>query len=182
MSSLFDPINPPGIPVPTEEYVDHTTLPPVKRVRKIPKPKPEPMFKFGHGEDGYTKGFNMYDETGQRLCHITSSIGHCCAASTIGSLSQFGFWNDDKKVDAFVAFFRNKWEEQEMIRNADHTSLHLFIISGFYFLLSPETRNCDKALRNHPNIQKVHSFKNKRSGPRDDYSYCNTIDLYFLEF
>jgi hypothetical protein len=181
----FDPIYPPSIPVPTEVYVDHTTLPPVKRIRKVAvrKPKAAPLFKFESGEDGYTKGFNVYDETGHRLCHVTSSIGHCCAASTIGSLSMYGFWDDDKKVDAFIAFFRKQWEEQELIRSTENNnSLHVFIISGFYILLSQETQFSDKAIRNHPNVQKVHSFKNKRCGPRDDYSYQNTIDLYFLEF
>ena len=169
-TGLFDPINPPGIPVP-----------PVKRVRKV-KPKPVPMFTFGHGEDGYTKGFYMYDETGHKLCHVTSSIGHCCAASTIGALSMYGFWNNPEKVDAFIAFFRKQWKEQGLIRNENKHSLHIFTISGFYVFLSPETINFDGALRNHPNIQKVHSFKNKRGGPQDDYSFNNTIDLYFLEF
>ena len=173
MAILFDPINPLGIAVPV-----------VKRVRKVaaPKPKAVPMFNFGPGEDGYTKGFNMYDEKGHKLCHITSSIGHCCAASTIGGLSMYGFWNYAKNVDAFIAFFRKQWKEQQLIRSKENYPQHVFVISGFYILLSPETCGHDKALRNHPNIQKVHSFKNKRGGPRDDYSFNNTIDLYFLEF
>jgi hypothetical protein len=168
MLNTFDPLNPPGIPVPVA-----TT---VKRVRKAP------VFTFGKGEDGYTRGFNMYDETGHRLCHVTSSIGHCCAASTIGALSMYGFWNNTKKVDSFVKFFRKQWKEQALMRDKDGGAQHIFVVSGFYVLLSVETAGFDKALRNHPNIQKVHSFKNKRGGPRDDYTFNHTIDLYFLEF
>jgi len=97
-------------------------------------------------------------------------------------LSPYGFWKNKTKVNAFIAEMKRHWKDQHVFFGPLSTRLSLFNISGFYVLLSPETIGFDQALREHKDIVKVHSFKNKRNGPREDYSFANTIDLYFMEF
>lgn len=140
-----------------------------------------PEFVYSAGEDGYTKGINICDEKGHRLCHLSQSIGHCCAASMIGSLSHYGFWNKPSNVKRFIAEMRSHWEEQRIFRNAENGGLSHFNISGFYVLLSVETEGFDKALREHKDIVKVHSFRNKRNGPSVG-DLGHEISLYFMEF
>ena len=148
----------------------------VKPVKKV-----EPEFVFTAGEDGYTRGINICDETGHRVCHMSQSIGHCCAASMIGALSSYGFWNKPSNVNRFIAEMRRHWIEQENFRSKEGQGLSVFNISGFYVLLSVETAGHDKALRGHKDIVKVHSFKNKRGGPAMG-EFGHEISLYFMEF
>ena len=141
--------------------------------------KTEPSFAYKAGDDGYTRGINVYDENGVQICHIAQSIGHCCAASTIGRLNVYGFWNKKTNVNRFIAEMRDHWLEQRVFRNEHGIGISIFNISGFYVLLSAETAGHDKALREHEDIVKVHSFKNKRNGP--GYG-GHEISLYFMEF
>lgn len=151
------------------------------QVQRTRTPREPSMFSYRAGEDGYARSLNLYEGT-SRICNITQSVGHCCAATMVGSLTPYGFWEKKTKVNDFIADMKRHWKQQQVFLDDNQSRLSLFNISGFYVLLSPETAGFDKALRNHPDIVKVHSFKNKRSGPRADYSFTNTIDLYFMEF
>ena len=136
-------------------------------------------FTFNEGNDGYMKTIEMRDSKKQRLCLITQSIGHCCAASTIGALTSYGFWNVKKNVDSFIKEMKSLWKTESVFRSPEGKNLSLFNISGFYVFLSQETITFDKALRTHPDIKLIQTFVNRRGGPD---SQGNTISLYFMEF
>jgi hypothetical protein len=78
------------------------------------------------------------------------------------------------KADALLYTEKNpadQWSVKERIT--------LFTCSGFYVLLSPENAMFTRALVAHPDLKKVHSFKNRRNGVNP---FANDIDLYFMEF
>lgn len=115
------------------------------------------------------------------LCTVTNGVGHCCAASMIGNIRSYGlWWNSVANVDAFIKIFHDKWRTQSELYDKKYERLSVFIISGFYVLLSNETHEYDAGIRNNPQFTKVHSFYNRRSGP--DYPAGNEISLYFINF
>lgn len=141
----------------------------------------KPSFTYKEGIDGYTRGVDVMDGKGYRIAHLQQSVGHCCAASVLGSLSSYGFWNSKPKVNAFLKELKSAWEQQRHVRNAEGVSLTVFPISGFYVYLSCETSDYDVALRTHPKIKLVHEFRNKRNGPSAGDN-GHLISLYFMEF
>ena len=145
---------------------------------------------FGPGSDMYSRLVSVQVENtgemakfskGHQICTIEQGVGHCCAASMLGNLSCHGFWKDADKVESFLERLRNLWKKQDCFFSPDHRQqLSVFVISGFYVLLSPETESYDCALRNHPKIKKVHEFYSRRQGPNEELG--NLISLYFMEF
>ena len=143
-------------------------------------------FRLKSGVDGYMRtieiGITRTDDGLYiPLCNVTNGVGHCCATSMIGNLRPHsGFWHDIARVDSFIKVFHDKWKTQSELYDKKYERLSVFIICGFYVLLSDETRAFDAGIRNNPQFTKVHSFYNRRNGP--DSASGNEISLYFINF
>lgn len=146
---------------------------------------------FKKGEDNYTSFAAIMDKTwihpDKVQAVLQQGVGHCCAASMLCKLSSSGFWNDKAKVQMFIDELKDKWKTESLLYGekdpnnkwASPERITLFTCSGFYVLLSPENYPHTKALVAHPDLKKVHSFKNRRLGINP---FANDIDLYFMEF
>jgi hypothetical protein len=143
-------------------------------------------FRLRSGVDGYMRTIEIgitraNDGMYIPLCTVTNGVGHCCAASMIGNIRPYdNFWSNIARVDSFIKVFHDKWKAQEEMYDKKYERLSCFIISGFYVLLSDETRTFDAGIRDNPQFTKVHSFRNRRNGY--DHTTGNEISLYFINF
>jgi len=128
---------------------------------------------------GYLREIVVKDGT-QVICELEQAVGHCCGATMLSQLTYHGFWNDKQKVQMFIDDLKSKWKQADTFRDPTTTgALSCFTIAGFFVFLSVETAGHDKALREHPDLKKITSFRNKSNGPG---IHGNTISLYQMEF